>query len=915
MLRGRDTELERLELLLRDVRAGESRVLVISGESGVGKSALLEHLVEQSFGCRMARAAGAQAEADLDFAALHQLCTPLLGHLDRLPEPQRDALGTTFGLRAGPVPDPFMLGLAVLSLVSDAASERPLVCTIDDAQWLDQSSAQVLGFVARRLVAESVAMVFARRDTDSALSLAGLPEMVLGGLRPEDARALLRAVIPGPLDQRVQDRIVAEARGNPLAILQLPRGLTHSELAGGFGLSSADGLAGRIEDSFRRQLALLSSDQRRLALLAAAEPLGDPYLLSRAGERLRIRVEAWDVLAFEGLLQWGTRVTFRHPLVRSAIYRTASPEERRVAHRALAGVTDPTRDADRHAWHLAEAASGPDEGIAGELERSAGRAQARGGFAASAAFLERAAVLTPDSGTRAARALAAAEAKLRAGAPDAASQLLAAAQARPLDELQEARVDVVRAQIASMQNRGDDAPPLLLRAARKLEPLDLPLARDTYLDALASAEFAGGAVAGGLATAAEAARRVRTPPTVRPWDGLLDGLALLVTEGHAAGLPVLRRALATFRAGAVSDEDTLRWNWLATRTAVELWDYDAWRELADHMVQVARDLGALAALPLGLALQTGTRIYAGEMDASAGLNAESDTIVEATGLHIARYGAFFWSAWRGREDEALPVIDTALDDAKARGEGFGVAAGLVARAILHNGLGRHHEALADAERATEHPEDLAFRNWGLIELVEAAAHCRRPERAVDAVGLLAERTKAITSDWARGIEARCRALVSEGHDAERLHREAIFRLGRTEVRVELARAHLLYGEWLRRERRRLDARQELRQAHEMLSSMGLQAFAERARRELLASGATARRRTFDTRGQLTDREAQVALMARDGLSNLEIGTRLFLSRRTVEYHLRKVFTKLDIASRNQLGRVLEGPSVLGSGHL
>jgi DNA-binding CsgD family transcriptional regulator/tetratricopeptide (TPR) repeat protein len=904
VLRGRGTELERLERLLRDVRAGDSRALVITGEAGVGKSVLLDQLVDRATGCRVARAAGVQAEAELAFAALHQLCTPLLDHIDRIPEPQRDAVATTFGLRTGPAPDRFLLGLSVLSLLAAATADRPLVCAIDDAQWLDRASAQILGFVARRLMAESVALVFARRDTDPDLFLTDIPETVVRGLPPEEAQALLAGAVPGPLDQRVRDRIVAETRGNPLALLELPRGLTHAELAGGFGLVGADGLSGTIEDSFRRRLTQLSPDQHRLALLAAAEPLGDPALLWRAAKRLDIPVEVSGPDGFDGLLHWGTRVTFRHPLVRSATYRAASPEERREAHRALAEVTDPVVDVDRRAWHLAQATPGPDEDIARELERSAGRAQGRGGFAASAAFLERSAALTPDSTARTGRALAAAEAQLRAGDPEAALRLSAAAQVGPLDELQEARVDLLRAHIAYAHNCGDGAPALLLRAARQLEPLDLPLARETYLDALASANFAGRVMPGALVAAAEAARRAPAPATARPWDLLLDGVALLVTEGYAAGVPLLKRALAMFGSGDISGEDTLRWSWLATRTAVELWDYDAWRQLADRMVQAARDMGALAALPLGFAVQTGTRIYAGDLDASAALNEESDTIVEATGLRIAPYGAFFWSAWRGRETEASAIIEAAIEDATSRGEGFGVTAALVARAILYNGLGRHDEALAAAERGSEHPEDLAFHNWALIELVEAAAHCRQRERGLDAVERLAERTGASGSDWALGIEARSRALVSEGDGADRLHREAIARLDRTPVRVELARAHLLYGEWLRRRRRRLDARRELRRAHDMLTAMGVEAFAERARRELLATGETARKRTVDTGTQLTAREVQIARLAGDGLSNPEIGTRLFLSPRTVEYHLRKVFTKLDITSRTQLHRVL-----------
>jgi len=905
-MRGRGSEQERIEQLLREVRAGQSRALVVSGEAGVGKSALLEHVAERATGCRVARAAGVQAEAELAFATLHQLCSPLLDHLGAIPAPQSEALSMAFGLRHGPAPDRFLLGLSVLSLLAEAAAERPLVCIVDDAQWLDHASAQVLGFVARRLAAESVALVFARRGVDPGPSLAGIPVMVLGGLSPSDAQALLDSVVHGPLDQQVRDRIVAETQGNPLAILELPRGLTRAELAAGLGVDQPGGLTARIEDSFRRQLGQLSPDQRRLALVAAAEPLGDAALLWRAADRLGISVDDADPAVLEDLLRWTTaRVTFRHPLVRSAVYWSATVAERRVAHGALAAVTDPVVDGDRWAWHLAQATAGPDEEVAGELERSATRAQARGGYAAAAAFLDRATALTPDPGVRAARALAAAEAHDLAGNPDEALRLLAATQTAALTEAQAARVDLLRAEIAHARNRGGDAPPLLLRAARRLEPFDVSSARDTYLQALAAAQFAGPAVAEGIAGVAQAARHAPPPAGLpRAQDLLLDGMALLATEGYQAGVSLLTLALEMFR-GAISDEDALRWNWLACRVASLLWDYDTWTELADRTVRLARQTGALRALPVGLAFQLAPRVFAGELDAVASLSEEMDAAADATGVIHIPYGSVLRAAFRGRETEAMAVIESSIEASRSRGEGLAVTAAHTAQAVLYNGLGRHDLALAAAEQGTTSAEALAWYNWALVELVEAAARCRQLERALDGVERLAERTRASGTDWALGVEARSRALVSEGHDAERHHREAISRLRRTRVRVDLARAHLLYGEWLRRERRRLDARQELRLAFDMFSTMGIEAFAERARFELEATGEVARKRTVDAGTQLTKREAQIARLARDGLSNPEIGTRLFLSPRTVEYHLHKVFSKFGIMSRTELARVLE----------
>ena len=557
VLHGRRVEREALERLLEAVRGGQSRVLVVSGEPGVGKTALLESAIGSASGFRVARAVGVESEMELAFAALQQLCAPMLDRLDRLPGPQRDALGVAFGLRAGNAPDRFLVGLAVLSLLAEVAEEQPLVCVVDDAQWLDRASAQALVFVARRLLAESVALVLVTREPGDELE--GLPKLVVEGLRDGDARALLGSALRVPLDERVRERIVAETRGNPLALLELPRGLTPAELAGGFGLLDAPGLSGRIEDSFRRRLAGLPAETQRLLLVAAAEPVGDPVLVWRAAERLGIGVQAASET--DGLLAIGARVTFRHPLVRSAVYRAASPEDRQAVHRALADATDPEVDPDRRAWHLAQATPGFDEDVASELERSAGRAQARGGLAAAAAFLERAAALTPEPSRRARRALAAAQAKHQAGAFDAALRLVAIAESGPLDELQRAQVDLLRGQIAFALSRGSDAPPLLLKAAKRLEPLDQRLARDTYLEALTAVFFPG--ILASDESVLETARAARAaPPSSQPpraSDLLLDGLALLITEGYAAGAPTLRRAVNAFRDEDISRGEGRRW--------------------------------------------------------------------------------------------------------------------------------------------------------------------------------------------------------------------------------------------------------------------------------------------------------------------------------------------------------------------
>lgn len=902
---GRTIELDELDQLARDVENGRSRALVLSGDPGVGKSALLDHLVAGAGRCAVVRAAGIAAETDFAFSGLHQLCGPLLDHLDALPAPQRSALATTFGVTTGPVPDPFLLALSVLSLFAGAASRQPLLCVVDDAHWLDAASARVLGFVARRLADESVGLVFARRSSAPAPWLDGVPERSIDGLGDEDARTLLASTLPGPLDPLVRDRIVDETRGNPLAILELPRGLTPAELAGGFGLSFTGGLSGRIEEAFHRRIAHLDAGQRRLALIAAAEPLGDAELLWQAAARWGISPDSVDTTAFDGLLQIGERVTFRHPLVRSATYRAASPAERRVVHRALAEVTDSTTDADRRAWHLAQAAEGPDEAVALELERSADRARSRGGLAAAAAFLERAAALSPEPAARATRALAAAEAKQRGGAADGATDLLDLAESGPLDPLPRARVGLLRARAAAALQRNADVPPLLLQAAGQLEALDPRLARDTYLDALAAAQWAGRIAPGTVLAAAEAARRAPPPDVRQAHDDLLEGLSALIIDGYDTGVPLVRRAIGRFLTEELPGEYMLRWGWIAGRASCYVWDFEAWRTFAASTVQLARDTGALSTLPIALPLLLAQRALAGELEGAASLGAELEAATEATGTAPLHYGMLQHLAWQGRETEATAYIDAVERDCTTRGEGLAVTAALMARAILTNGLGRHDEAFTAATRGSEHPEDMVFYNWSLAELVEAAVRCRRHRVAVDALDRLAARSSASATDWSLGVESRCRALIASGSAAEEAYRDAIERLERTSVRAEAARAHLLYGEWLRRERRRLEARRALRRAHELFTDMGLEAFASRAARELAATGETARSRTVDTQRGLTPRELQIAQLAAEGLSNPEIGTRLFLSARTVEYHLRKVFTKLGISTRVQLSAALD----------
>src|SRR5579859_3730286 len=894
-------ERQALDRLVDAVRADESRVLVIRGEPGVGKTALLDYLTGRASdaACLVTRATGVQSEMELAFAGLHQVCVPVLSDMERLPGPQREALRTAFGLDEGPPPDRFLVGLGVLGLLSEVAGKRPLIGVIDDVQWLDRASAQALGFVARRLAADPVGLVFAARDPGD--ELAGLPELKVEGLPDRDARALLEGALAGPLDARVRDLIIAETRGNPLALLELPRGLTTAELAGGFGLPGAQAgaapLTNRIEDSFTRQLDALPADTRRLVRLAAADPSGDRSLVWRAAGRLGISARSAAAPAAEaGLVEFGARVRFRHPLARSAIYRSASLSDRQQMHAALAEVTDPVADPDRRAWHRAQAAAGPDEEVAAELERCAGRAQARGGLAAAAAFLERSVALTVDATRHVERTLAAAQANLQAGEFDKSLELLTITETRPLDELQRARVDLLRGHVSFASGLGSDAPALLLSAARRLEPFNAELARETYLTAWGAAGITahldGGTV---LLSVSRAVRNLPAPGgSPGPLELLLDGLALLTTEGYAAATPTLRRA-AQAMAG-ISVQDVLRWGWAAAGASNAVWDIEGSLAISARQVQLLRETGMLAQLPIHLSTLAIATAWIGDLAGTATLIAESDHVAALTGSQLAPYALLRLLALQGREARARPVITSAIEHGDTHAQW--------ASAVLYNGLARYEEAAAAAQQAASNTFDPWLSMWALPELVEAAARSENASLAQDALERLAGTTRPSGTDWALGVEARCRGLLSDGADAERCYREAVDRLSQTRLRPDLARAHLLYGEWLRRQGRRIDAREQLRAADDLFAAIGMEAFADRARRELLATGETVRKRDSESATTLTAQEAQIARLARDGRTNSEIGAQLFLSARTVEWHLRRIYTKLGIGSRRELHAAL-----------
>ena len=900
-LLGRVSERQTLDRTLGDARAGRGAVLVIRGEAGVGKTALLQYCAGQASVFQVRRTSGVESEMELPFAALHQLCGPMLERLGTLPEPQRGALSVALGLATGEAPDRFLVALAALSLLSEAAAHQPLLCLVDDAQWLDSASAQVFGFVARRLLADSVAMVFAVRTPAAEGDLGGLPELRLQGLAEDDARALLETVIPGRVDPRARDRLLAEARGNPLALLELPRRLSPKQFPGGLELLSPQELPGWIEQTFIQRLQELPEQARMLLLVAASEPGDDSLLLWRAADRLGIQASAAETTQGEGLLAIDERVRFRHPLVRSAVYRSASPQDRRSAHLALAEATNSRADPDRRAWHLASAALGPDEHVALELELSAGRAQARGGLAAAAAFLRRSVVLTKDPTRRAERALGAAQASVHAGEFEAALAVLSAVDSTVLDELQQARLDLLRAQVVSASGAVSEAPALLLAAAQRLEPLNFELARESYLDAWGGALFAGNLANANMRDVSHAVRAsLPSIGTPRASDLLLDGMSSLMTDGRAAAAPTLRRAISAFLGEELPLDKGMRWSTIASCAAVELWDFEGWDDVITRQMQLARDAGALAPLAFGLNGKAIVVAWTGDFEATARVQAEADAVTEATGSQVAPFGGMLFAALRGREAESFALMRTTTERATGGGAGFALQWVQWTTAMLCNGLGRYEEALTAAQQAWDDWPDWYVSIWAMPELIEAATRLGRPNLAAEPLARLVDSANVAGSDWALGIAARSKALLSAGADAESLYQVAITHLQATRLRPEVARAHLLYGEWLRRARRRADARGQLELAYSMLSTMGAEGFADRARRELLATGAKVQKHSDKRHDALTPQEAHIARLAANGHSNVHIGAELFLSPRTIEWHLKKVFLKLGITSRWEL---------------
>lgn len=897
-LLGRDHELTRLHDLVEAARSGLAGALVVSGEAGVGKTALLDRLVELSGPeVRVERMVASESEIELTYAGLQLLCGRLMASATGLPAPQREALETAFGLRAASTPNPLVISLAVQGLLTRAAGDGTLLCIVDDAQWLDDVSAGALAGVARRLASERVAVVIAMREVNTRFS--DLPRLTVTGLGDDDARRLLRTALPGALDQRVLDQLVSEARGNPLALRELPATLRPDDLAGGFALASSIPLESRIERSLLARLDPLPSATRMLLLLAAADPTGDPGLLWRAGARLGIGPEHLDAAQQADALVVGTRVTFRHPLIRSAIYRASSPQDRRAVHAALADSTYSDRDPDRRAWHRASAALGTDADVADDLEQSAERARARGGVAATAAFLQRSAELSPDPQQRAERLIAAAAAKHEAGAPEAAVRLLDDARFLRLTPLQDALAGRLQARAGYALRRDRSAPRQLLEAAQTLEPYDPALARDTYMEALSAAVYAGRLGEPGAVVQIASAILAATDDSVdHPRDLILRAQALLSAEGVAAALPTVRRAIAAYLDQPLDALD-LHWMWFAGRAAQDIWDTEGLRTLAARQVRLARAGGALAVLPMALNLHMVATTFDGRLDDAERVCDDIDTILTITGHPLPLYGRTFVAAYRGEVHEVERRARLLRADAHTRGEGYALTVANMAEALVYNGAGRYREAFTSAREELPFTHELGHAMRTLLELIEAATRVDEHRVAQEALEALHGVIDPVgDSDWARAFLSLAQAQLREGEQAEALYRDAVELFGRIRVPMLKGRAHLLYGEMLRRAGHRTRARAELREAHTLLTASGMAGFAERARQELRATGEVLR--TSSGSEQLTEQELNVARLAREGLTNREIGARLFISPNTAEWHMRKVLAKLGISSRTQL---------------
>jgi DNA-binding CsgD family transcriptional regulator len=903
---GRAAERAVIGELLDAVREGLGRALVLTGEAGVGKTRLLRYAADQAGELRVVRLVGIESETRLAYGALHRLLRPLLGGLGRLPRQQRDALTAAFGLTSTAPADRFLAGLATLTLLADASTELPMLCLVDDVHWLDRESAEALAFVARRLHADSLAMVFAARFLQRGV-LDGVTEIHLDGLAPDQARALLAHDVAGHLDADVADLIVAGTGGNPLALRQLVAELSSEQLAGGARLPEPLPVSQLLEDHFRRSVATLPEDTRTFLLLLAATPTDDQSTLWRAAGALELSVGSVSPAVACGVLTRGPAVEFRHPLIRSAVYSAAEAGERRRIHAALARTSAP----DRQAWHLAEATEGADDAVAAELEAASHRARARGGYSEQALFLSRAAELTTDPAVRADRYLDAAAAHLASGDASSVQTLLDLAApgiGRPASRVRAVRL---RASVEMLLRRPAEIPALMLDALTEVGTDDHAMARDLSYEAMYAAILSADMVSGTtLEQVAKRSADALHDPAAPSWSPVpvMEALATRVTRGYGAAAPLLAASLRRLRDSDEVREYGAPVSVIVSLAADELWDIEAKREIVGRLAAGDRDHGALWGLRLAVVALATAELWDGRFAAAEAYYAQADDFAAATGIPqgSATNRALLY-AWTGREPELRSMVRFMTATADATGIGLLNRVAVQAMSILEIGSGRYREALDHAlETYTE--DTVAHGNGMLATLVEAAVRVGDRSAAVAGLRRVEERAVQAGTPWALGVLARCRALVAEDDGAEKLYLESIDLLGTVPVAVELAWSRLLYGEWLRRCKRRSDARIPLRAAYESFDSWGAAPFAQRARAELLATGETARSRSVKTQFDLTPQERQVAVLAGAGLTNGEIATRLFLTTSTIEYHLNKVFRKLAISSRKQIAEALSRDS-------
>jgi DNA-binding CsgD family transcriptional regulator len=906
MLLDRLNERIQIDHVLEAAEQGMSAVLVLQGEAGTGKTALLEYAIGSASDLGVVRLVGIESEIGLSFAALHQLLLPFLGDLDSLPAPLRHALATAFGLHDGGPPDRFLVGLASLTLLSGAATARSLLCVVDDAQWLDQESAAVLAFVARRLHADAIGMLFAVRDpSERHASLDGLPRLRVRGLGPADARELLASAAADRIDSEVSERIIAQTSGNPLALIELGRELAPGQLTGEIALPQPLPLGRSLQARFLSQVRGLPAATQIMLLTAAADPTGNPALLWRAGQQLSFGFDAAGPAEAHDLVTIGpTTLTFRHPLVRSAIYHGATLVDRQRVHRALAEATDRGSGADLRAWHRSEAAHEPDETVAAELEHAAERAWSRGGWAATGAYLTRSASLTPDAAARLRRVLAAAQAENTAGASLRAQALLDSVAGQLDDPRQRMVAQRIQGAIYYALMEPAKTASILLSAARQIAPIDIGLARDALLDALAASRVCGRLGAAG-ASGADIARAARSmPPSPKAATGisdlLLDADTTLLLDGHEAAVPQLSRVVAALRQAPMDSADLLTWTGIGCWAAGALGDDDALYSLGSRLEEQARVQGAVPALSIALLFAGVSELFAGTLGRARAMFTERDAIEEARSSNCG-VGKVMVLAWQGQVSETRAQAAAVARAATEDGLGWKLVYVEYALAVLELGLGHYEEALASAPHGYE--ENVILSTFALPDLIEAAVRCGQLEIARDILDRVGRRAAASPTPLALGLLARSRALLADGPDAEALYREAIGHLRLARGVSHLARAHLLLGEWLRRNKRRRDAREHLQAAHSAFETMGAGAFAERARLELAATGQTARKRTPGHHGDLTPQELHVAVLAAAGSTNPEIAAQLFISPKTVDYHLGKIFRKVGVGSRRELARV------------